>query len=78
MNPRAFSNLNLGSVVSTDLIDYCANEVVEKGAALAAWRAEHSGPLADLIEQYDNRTIGSDMIFKRPASVRCLASVNMT
>ena len=54
------------------------NEVVVKGAALAAWKAEHGGPLADLMEPYDNRPRGSEKNLRRPTSVRCLASVNIT
>ena len=54
------------------------NEVVVKGAALAAWKAEHGGPLADLMEPYDNRTRGSEKNLRRPTSARCLASVNIT
>ena len=53
------------------------NQVVVKGSALAAWKAENGGPLADLLEPHDGRTRGSSNNLRRPTSVRCQAAVNM-
>ena len=66
---------------ASDLADRASlptvNQVVVKGSALAAWKAENGGPLADLLEPHDDRTRGSSNNLRRPTSVRCLAAVNM-
>ena len=54
------------------------NELVVKGAALAAWRAENGGPLADLLEAHDDRTRNSAQNQRKPTSARCVAAVNMS
>ena len=62
----------------SDLALPTVNELVVKGAALAAWQAEMGSPLADLMEPYDVRTRGASTNLKKPTSARCTASVNMT
>ena len=54
------------------------NELTVKGAALAAWRAENGGPLADLLEAHDDRTRNSAQNQRKPTSARCVAAVNMS
>ena len=54
------------------------NKVVVKGSAPNAWKAVHGGPLAELIEPFDDRTRGSLFHKRKPVSSTCLASKNMS
>ena len=65
----------------TDLVDRAnlptVNQIVVKGAALAAWKAQNGGPLADLLEDFDGRTRGCANNLTKPASSRCIAAKNL-
>ena len=53
------------------------NQLVAKQAAVCAWRSQNGGPLDDILEPFDERTRGSSLEKRKPASARCVASNNL-
>ena len=53
------------------------NQLVAKQAAVCAWRSQNGGPLDDILEPFDDRTRGSSLEKRKPASARCIASNNL-
>jgi len=54
------------------------NQLIAKQAAVSAWRSQNGGPLADLLEPYDDRTRGAAQEKRKPASARCIAANNLS